>query len=63
MIAQSGARWISFEGRGVIILTARVPESASPDDLFIAALDRRPVATSSGHGGTMAYLDSPSPTA
>jgi hypothetical protein len=63
MIAQSGARWISFEGRGVITFTARVPESSSPNDLFIAAIDRTSVATSSGHGGTMAILNSPSLTA
>jgi hypothetical protein len=63
MIAQSGARWISFEGRGVITLAAGVPEPTGPHDLFIAALDRRPVATSSGHGGAMALLDPPPLTA
>ncbi|WP_345229359.1 DUF2332 domain-containing protein [Mycolicibacterium helvum] len=60
-IADSGARWISFEGRGVITFASGVPESSSPDDLFIAALDRTPMATSSGHGGTMAILGSPQP--
>jgi hypothetical protein len=63
MIAQSGARWISFEGRGVRTSMARVPESSSPSDFFIAALDRKPLATASGHGGTMAVVDAPSPTA
>lgn len=62
MIAGSGARWISFEGRDVITFTAAVPESASPRDLFVAALDRTPLATASGHGDTMAVLDVPRPT-
>jgi hypothetical protein len=63
MIADSGARWISFEGRGVIACTAPVSESSGgPSDLFIAALDRTPQATASGHGDTMAVLDTPSPT-
>ncbi|MBB3753587.1 hypothetical protein FHT44_006109 [Mycolicibacterium sp. BK634] len=62
MIAQSKARWISFEGRGVISVTAQLPESSCPADLFVAALDRRPIATSSGHGDTMAVLDLPSPS-
>ncbi|MGV0810033.1 DUF2332 domain-containing protein [Mycolicibacterium setense] len=63
MIAHSGARWISFEGRGVIPLTAGLPESSDPNDLFIAALDRKPVATSSGHGGNIAILAWPPLTA
>lgn len=62
MIAGSGARWISFEGRDVIALTAPAPESSSPRDLFVAALDRTPQATASGHGDTMAVLDAPRPT-
>lgn len=62
MIADSGARWISFEGRDVISLTTTVPESSSPRDLFVAALDCTPLATASGHGDTMAVLDVPRPT-
>lgn len=59
MIAQSGARWISFEGRGVIPLLAGLPDSSGPNNLFIAALDRKPVAMSSGHGDTVAILGLP----
>jgi hypothetical protein len=59
-ITQSGARWISFEGRGVVSFAAQVAESSGPHDLFIAALDGTPIATASGHGDTMTFLDEPS---
>lgn len=59
MIAQSGARWISFEGRGVITPTTPIAQQTSPSDLFVAALDRNPLATASGHGDIMAVLDAP----
>lgn len=61
MIAHSGARWISFEGRSVIATTAPVPQSTGPSGLFVAALDRQPLATASGHGDIMAVLDPPTP--
>jgi hypothetical protein len=62
IIADSGARWISFEGRNVITFPANIPELSSSDGLFIAALEHTPVATASGHGDTMAILDAPRPT-
>lgn len=62
IITDSDARWISFEGRDVLTFPADISESVSPAGLFVAALDRTPVATASGHGDTMAILDVPRPT-
>jgi hypothetical protein len=55
-ITGSGARWISFEGRGVVALDREVPEPVTPDTLFVAALDRVPCAVASGHGDTMTLI-------
>lgn len=55
-ITGSGARWISFEGRGVVALDRDLPEPVTPDTLFAAALDRVPAAVASGHGDTMTLL-------
>lgn len=56
-ITGSGARWISFEGRGVVTLDRDLPEPVTPDTLFVAALDRVPSALASGHGDTMTLLE------
>lgn len=56
-IAGSGARWISFEGRGVVPLSRSAPGPATPGTLFVAALDLVPLALASGHGDTMTLLD------
>jgi hypothetical protein len=58
-ITDTGARWISFEGRGVIETTRDVPGPATPDVLFVAALDREPLALASGHADTITVLDQP----
>jgi hypothetical protein len=56
-ITNSGARWVSFEGRGTITLTRDLFGPITPDTLFVAALDRTPFALASGHGDTMTLLD------
>ena len=56
-IAASNARWISFEGRGVITPTGQLPEPLTPETLFLAALDRSPIALSNGHGDTITLLE------
>jgi hypothetical protein len=55
-ITGSGARWISFEGRGVVTLHRDLPEPVTPDTLFVAALDQVPAALASGHGDSMTLL-------
>jgi hypothetical protein len=55
-ITGSGARWISFEGRGVIELDGGVPERETLDTSFVAALDQVPVAVASAHGDAMTLL-------
>jgi hypothetical protein len=55
-ITGSGARWISFEGRGVVTPDRDLPEPVTPDTLFVAALDRVPAGLASGHGDTMTVL-------
>jgi hypothetical protein len=55
-ITGSGARWISFEGRGVVTPDRDLPEPATPDTLFVAALDQVPAGLASGHGDTMTLL-------
>jgi hypothetical protein len=58
-ITDTGARWISFEGRGVIHLTRDVAGPVTPDTLFAAALDREPLALASGHADAITVLDQP----
>jgi hypothetical protein len=55
-ITGSGARWISFEGRGVVTPDRDLPAQVTPDTAFVAALDRVPAALASGHGDTMTLL-------
>jgi hypothetical protein len=57
-ITGSGARWISFEGRGVVTPVGDLPGPVAPDTLFVAALDRVPTVLASGHGDTMTLLGS-----
>jgi hypothetical protein len=59
LIADSGARWISFEGRGIVALNRTLPQPATPDTLFAAALDRVPIALANGHGDTLTLLADP----
>ncbi|MGH3505174.1 MAG: DUF2332 family protein [Nocardioidaceae bacterium] len=42
-IVASGARWISFEGRGIVRTARGLSEPVTPDAMFVAALDRVPV--------------------
>jgi hypothetical protein len=58
-ITDTGARWISFEGRDVIHLARDVPGPVTPETLFVAALDREPLALASGHADTITLLDQP----
>jgi hypothetical protein len=55
-IRASGARWVSFEGRGVVPLEREVEVPVEPDTLFVAALDGEPLAVADGHGTTMTLL-------
>jgi hypothetical protein len=55
-ITGSGARWISFEGRGVVPLACDLPEPETLGTAFVAALDRVPLALASGHGDVMTVL-------
>jgi hypothetical protein len=55
-ITGSGARWISFEGRGVIALARGLPEPETLGTAFVAALDAVPTALASGHGDVMTVL-------
>lgn len=57
-LAHCGARWIAFEGRGVVPLDQPVAESVTSDTLFVAALDGTPVALANGHGEALTLLDS-----
>jgi hypothetical protein len=57
-LAESEARWISLEGRGLVPLTRSVPGPAGPDTLMVAALDGEPVALAGGHGDVMSLLES-----
>jgi len=52
-IISSGARWVSFEGRGAVSVTRDLPGPVTPDTLFVAALDPVPLALANGHGDTM----------
>jgi hypothetical protein len=56
-ITSSGARWVSFEGRGIMTLTRDLSGPITPDTLFVAALDRTPFALASGHGDTITLLE------
>lgn len=56
-ITNSSARWVSFEGRGILTLTHDVSGPITPDTLFVAALDRTPFALAGGHGDTMTLLE------
>jgi hypothetical protein len=55
-ITSSGARWVSFEGHGIVTLTRDLPEPVAPGTLFAAALDQVPFALANGHGDTMTLL-------
>jgi hypothetical protein len=55
-ITGSGARWISFEGRGVVALARDLPEPETLGTAFVAALDGVPIALASGHGDVMTVL-------
>jgi hypothetical protein len=55
-ITSSGARWISFEGRGVVTPARNLPRLVTPDTLFVAALDQEPFALANGHGDIMTLL-------
>jgi hypothetical protein len=55
-ITSSGARWVSFEGHGIVTLTRDLPEPVAPGTLFVAALDQVPFALANGHGDTMTLL-------
>ena len=55
-ITCSGARWVSFEGHGIVTLTRDLPEPVAPGTLFVAALDQVPFALANGHGDTMTLL-------
>ena len=58
-VCASGARWLSFEGVGVLReVRERVPAAettASPH--FLVALDGRPLGASSPHGGWVRWFD------
>jgi hypothetical protein len=47
-ITSSGARWVSFEGHGIVTLTRDLPEPVAPGALFVAALDQVPFARPTG---------------
>lgn len=49
VIASTGARRISFEGRGVDPVVPPIARERSPQTLFVAALDGQPYALSDGH--------------
>lgn len=49
VIASTGARRISFEGRGVDPAVPPIARERSPQTLFVAALDGQPYALSDGH--------------
>jgi hypothetical protein len=55
-IAGSGARWISFEGRGVLGPDRDLPGPETLDTAFVAALDRTPVALAHAHGNSVTML-------
>jgi len=55
-IAGSGARWISFEGRGVVTPDTGLSGPVTPDTSFVAALGQVPFALASGHGDTVTLL-------
>jgi hypothetical protein len=55
-LAESGMRWISLEGRGVVPGTSSLTAPVTPDTLFVGALDGRPAVLSSGHGDTITLL-------
>jgi hypothetical protein len=55
-ITSSGARRISFEGRGVVTPARDLPGPVTPDTLFVATLDQEPFALANGHGSTMTLL-------
>jgi hypothetical protein len=55
-ITSSGARWISFEGRGVVTPARDLPGPVTSDTLFVATLDQEPFALANGHGSTMTLL-------
>ena len=55
-IAGSGARWISFEGRGVLALDRALPEPETLDTAFAVALDGVPLAAANPHGSSVTML-------
>lgn len=56
-ITASGARWISFEGRGATPIGGQLPPP-DVDTLFVAGLDGGAVALAGSHGNAMTMLDS-----
>ncbi|MET7808871.1 DUF2332 domain-containing protein [Micromonospora chersina] len=52
-IAATGARRISFEGRGVDPAVPDIQAPATVETLFVAALDGMPYALADGHGNTL----------
>ncbi|MBP2451854.1 MULTISPECIES: DUF2332 domain-containing protein [Mycobacteriaceae] len=56
-IKRTRARWISFEGRGIVETTRTIVEPLTPTTLFVGSLDQVPLVLADGHGHTMASLD------
>lgn len=55
-IQQTGARWLSFEGRGAAPGVTEVSQDLTPDTLFVAALDGHPYGVANGHGNRLSIL-------
>jgi hypothetical protein len=55
-IADSGARWISFEVRGLVSRGSGLPQPETPDTMVAAALDGTPLALANSHADTITLL-------
>lgn len=56
-IERTRARWVSFEGRGIVETTRTIIEPLSSTTLFVGSLDQVPLVLADGHGHTMTLLD------